>query len=114
MGEYKGMMGGFFDQLGVGGVLNMAIAGAGYGFLHAYVSSKVAAYVEEPVGAVKPELITMIPMLVPPVVWMGARYMGYLRDTDINDFMGNTMGAGLLWELWNGVETLVAMLEATD
>lgn len=111
MGEYKGLMGGFFDQLGAPGVITMALSGAGYGFFHAYISAKIAAYMEVPVGGVKPELWTMGAGLVPPVAWMIARNSGYLRDTDFNDTIGNILGSGFLWELWNGVETLVMMME---
>lgn len=111
MGEYKGLMGGFFDQLGMTGVVTMALTGAGYGFIHAYISSKVADYMEEDKGTTKPEMWTGLGLLIPPVAWMLIRYSGRLQDTDFNDSIGNIMGAGFLWELWNGVETVVAMLE---
>lgn len=107
-----GYLGGFFDALGPGGVAVMLIAGAGYGFFHAYVSSKVAAWRNKPIGAAEPELITCGLMTIPIATFAALRYTKYAGiESDALDFAGNVFGAGLLWETWNAVETIIAIVE---
>lgn len=107
----RGSVGGFFDVLGTGGVISVTVSGAIAGFIHSYVSAKLAKYLEEDIGSPKAELLTMGGMMVPTALWMGLRKTGRLGDSDAIDTVGNIIAGGFLWEIWNGVETFVNILE---
>jgi hypothetical protein len=116
----RGMLGGYFEELGLKGVLVMAGSGVAVSFAHSYASAKLKAYLKgkyptmtEAELMYKSELYTGGAMLVPALIWMGMRYTDKLPSSDAWDIGDNIVGADLLWELWNGVETLIAKMEAT-
>jgi len=114
----RGMLGGFFEELGLKGVLVMLSAGAGVSFMHSYASAKIKKYLKENHPAMtdeeliyNSELYTGGLMLTPAVTWMILRLTDKLPSSDSYDVLDNVFGADFLWESWNAVETMIGKLE---
>jgi len=115
-----GNIGGFFRDLGMGGMLNMVVGGAAFIFGHTYISSKIAKRIAVDPADIslseynKAELMTGGALAVPSLVFGALRGMrGGMLDyeSDMLDFVGNMIGGGLLYEAWNAIEIGVNMLE---
>ena len=113
------MLGGFFEELGGKGVLVMLGAGAGVSFVHSWVSAKVKDWLKakhpeytEADLVYYTEAYTGAGMLAPSLMWMILRLTDKLPSSDTYDVFDNIAGADMLWEAWNGIETIMAKLEA--
>ena len=115
----RGMLGGFFEELGLKGVLVLAGSGVGVSFLHSWGSAQMKDYLKKKYPTMtdadliyKSELYTGGVFLAPAAIWMILRlFTDKLPSSDSYDVLDNIFGADLLYEAWNGVETIVAKME---
>lgn len=110
----SGYWGGYFQDLGIMGAVQVAIFASVGAFLHTFIGTKMAAQMGVEVGAPKAELATTAAIAGPSLVYGALVMKGIVKDTDASNVFGNMFGGFLIWETANLVETIVTLMEGGD
>ncbi len=111
-----GYIGGFFENLGLTGIMTVIIGGVIFVFLHGYVSGVITQKIaKDPNNPTEEEfqtaeIYTSAALASVPAIFGVIRTSKYPYESDVLDTVGCLMGGGLLWEVFNAIEILSSRL----